>query len=100
MGSSHTTVPHIHNTAGLAAIRVGTKTLMCIGTLPPLDHPHVFLNMGDEKSVICPYCSTYFLFDSDLSAGDCSPHHCLWEPTKSVASSQNTSTSERKGKSA
>jgi len=79
MATSHA-IPHIHNTSGVAAIRVGAKTFMCIGALPPFDHPHVFLNMGDEKSTICPYCSTYFLLDPQLTAHECAPSDCLWNP--------------------
>jgi uncharacterized Zn-finger protein len=79
MTSSHHTVPHIHNTSGVAVIRVGVKRFMCIGALPPFDHPHVFLNIKDEKSVVCPYCSTYFLFDSQLKTDDISRDY-LWNP--------------------
>ena len=33
---------------------------MCVGARPPFDHPHVFLDMGDDHEIICPYCSTLF----------------------------------------
>ena len=26
----------------------------------PFDHPHVFLDMGDDREIICPYCSTLY----------------------------------------
>ncbi len=37
---------------------------MCIGEMPPFDHPHVFLDMGDATEIICPYCSTLFRYDA------------------------------------
>ena len=44
---SETIVPHFHNTAGVPVIEIGAHEFMCIGELPPFDHPHVFLDMGD-----------------------------------------------------
>ena len=38
--------PHFHNQPGVAQIRIGAKEFMCIGALPPFDHPHVYLDMG------------------------------------------------------
>jgi uncharacterized Zn-finger protein len=35
-------VPHFHNTPGVAVIEIGAREFMCIGELPPFDHPHVF----------------------------------------------------------
>jgi uncharacterized Zn-finger protein len=41
-------VPHFHNEPGVAVIEIGAKTFMCIGALPPQDHPHVFCDMGND----------------------------------------------------
>lgn len=70
-------VPHFHNQAGVARVRIGVKDFMCIGALPPFDHPHVFLHMGDENEAICPYCSTRFVFDLTLGR-NCDPPECAW----------------------
>ena len=43
-------VPHFHNDVGVAVIEIGAKEFMCIGALPPFDHPHVFCDMGDETN--------------------------------------------------
>ena len=51
-------VPHFHNNDGAHAISIGVGEFMCIGATPPFDHPHVFLDMGDETEIVCPYCST------------------------------------------
>src|SRR6266700_7212140 len=59
-------VPHFHNTPGVAVIEIGAKEFMCVGEVPPLDHPHVFLDMGDAAEIICPYCSTLYRHDTGL----------------------------------
>jgi hypothetical protein len=49
--------------------------------MPPFDHPHVFLDMGDETEIICPYCSTLFRHVPDLDARSARPPECaLTEP--------------------
>src|SRR5258708_4254304 len=49
-------VPHFHNDAGVAVIEIGAREFMCVGALPPFDHPHIFCDMGDDNEFICPYC--------------------------------------------
>ena len=56
-------VPHFHNDPGVPVIEIGAKEFMCVGATPPYDHPHVFLDMGDDNEIICPYCSTLYRFD-------------------------------------
>lgn len=41
-------------------LRVDTKTVACDGG-GALGHPRVFLNMGDEGEVECPYCDRMFI---------------------------------------
>ena len=41
---------------------------MCVGANPPFDHPHVFLDMGDENEKVCPYCSTLYVYNDKLGA--------------------------------
>lgn len=73
---SETVVPHFHNTAGVPVIEIGAHEFMCIGELPPFDHPHVFLDMGDANEIICPYCSTLFRHDPSLDARAARPAEC------------------------
>ena len=47
-------VPHFKNDLGIASIRVGTKEFMCVGASPPFDHPHIFIDMGDDVETVCP----------------------------------------------
>ena len=70
--AEHST-PHFHNTPGVAEIRVGAKEFMCIGALPPFDHPHVYLDMGEENEIVCPYCSTLFNYDPSLKQTESDP---------------------------
>jgi uncharacterized Zn-finger protein len=70
---AHTSTPHFHNTEGLKRIEVGSKEFMCVGALPPFDHPHIYIDMGDDSEVVCPYCSTLFRYDPALPAGGSRP---------------------------
>ena len=69
-------VPHFQNDAGVSVIEIGATEFMCVGARPPFDHPHVFLDMGDDREIICPYCSTLFRHAKDLAAGDSRPPEC------------------------
>ena len=42
---------------GVQVIEIGAKKFMCMGALPPQDHPHVFCDMGEDVEYVCPYCS-------------------------------------------
>jgi len=69
-------VPHFHNDIGVPVIEIGAKEFMCVGALPPFDHPHVFCNMGEEVEYICPYCSTLYRHDPKLTARAARPAEC------------------------
>lgn len=71
------TIPHFHNSAGHHAIDIGIKEFKCMGALPPNDHPHVFLDMGDDSERVCPYCSTLYRYNSALSPTQTDPEGCL-----------------------
>ena len=45
--------PHFHNEPGVRVIHVGSKEFMCIGAKPPLDHPHIFIDMGYDTETVC-----------------------------------------------
>jgi uncharacterized Zn-finger protein len=74
-------VPHFHNEPGVPVIMIGAKEFMCIGARPPFDHPHIFLDMGDETEIICSYCSTLFRYEPSFAPGQSQPAECaLMEP--------------------
>jgi uncharacterized Zn-finger protein len=70
--------PHFHNAPGLRRIKVGAKEFMCVGDLPPFDHPHIFIDMGTDDEAVCPYCSTVFVYDGALST-PCDPPECEYK---------------------
>ena len=73
-------IPHFQNSAGHAAISIGVKEFMCVGANPPFDHPHVFLDMGDDAEKVCPYCSTLYRYNAKLKATETSPAGALYHP--------------------
>ena len=61
---------------GVAVIEIGAREFMCVGARPPHDHPHVFLDMGGDKEIICPYCSTLYRHDPSLDPHAARPEAC------------------------
>jgi uncharacterized Zn-finger protein len=57
-------------------IEIGAKEFMCIGAMPPFDHPHVYIDMGDETEAVCPYCSTLYRFTPKLGPHEARPPEC------------------------
>lgn len=70
--------PHFQNSMGVASIEIGAKEFMCIGALPPYDHPHVFLDMGAASEIICPYCSTLYRHNGKLAHDAALPADAAW----------------------
>jgi uncharacterized Zn-finger protein len=48
-GSSY---PMFLNVRGVPEIRIGVREFECIGVFPPLDHPHIYINMRDEDTIL------------------------------------------------
>ena len=69
-------IPHFHNDPGVPRIEIGTREFKCTGTRPPNDHPHVYLDMGDETEIVCPYCSTLYSYDPALAPRGARPAEC------------------------
>ena len=78
-------VPHFANDHGVAKIRIGAREFMCIGATPPLDHPHVFLDMGADDEKLCPYCGTLYVFDAALGADRADPADAVYHPAPAAA---------------
>lgn len=70
--------PKFRNDDGASEIRIGLKKFECIGASPPHDHPHIYLDMGDDQTILCPYCAVLFRYDSRLSPGEADPPDCLY----------------------
>jgi uncharacterized Zn-finger protein len=74
-------VPHFQNDPGVPVIEIGAKEFMCVGATPPFDHPHIFLDMGDDSEIICSYCSTLYRFDPTLDPHAARPAECALPAT-------------------
>jgi uncharacterized Zn-finger protein len=70
---AHSVIPHFANDAGAEKITIGVKEFQCMGARAPFDHPHVFLDMGGDDQIICPYCSTLYRYDKRLAATESEP---------------------------
>ena len=70
-------VPHLANDKGVEKIFVGVKELQCMGARAPFDHPHVFLDMGADEQILCPYCSTLYVHDARLHSDQSDPAGCI-----------------------
>ncbi len=77
---AHSSIPHFHNTDGVSKIEISAHKFQCIGALPPFDHPHIYLDMGNENEIVCPYCSTHYVYNSKLGAGLADPVSALFQP--------------------
>ena len=57
-----TEIPKITNDKGHKSIKIKFKEFNCLGASPPHDHPHIFLNFGRKKEIVCPYCGTLYKY--------------------------------------
>ena len=69
-------VPHFQNDPGVSVIEIGSREFMCVGATPPFDHPHVFLDLGNDNEIICPYCSTLYHHNPALAPNQARPAEC------------------------
>ena len=63
---------------GVQVIDVGSKEFNCVGALPPFDHPHIYIDMGDEFEAVCSYCSTLYRFDPALNPAEARPPEAVY----------------------
>jgi uncharacterized Zn-finger protein len=65
--------PKFRNDRGVPEICIGVREFECVGGSPPQDHPHVYINMGEADTLLCPYCGTRFRFNPRLTPLDADP---------------------------
>jgi uncharacterized Zn-finger protein len=70
-------LPVFFNRTGANSIEIGVTSFECIGLPAPEDHPHIYLNMGAQADVRCPYCSTRYRHNPRLRWNETSPPGCL-----------------------
>ncbi len=68
--------PLFFNELGVTSIEIGVAAFHCIGVMPPHDHPHVYLNMGEQTDLLCPYCSTEYVLNPALRWNESVPANC------------------------
>ncbi len=78
MAEATTAYPKFHNEAGVKTVQIGAHEFECVGALPPHDHPHIYLDMGGDPEITCPYCSTVFKFDASLGTTESVPPGLLY----------------------
>ena len=66
------------NDRGVPEIRIGVREFKCIGESPPQDHPHIYIDMGQTDTILCPYGGTRFRFDPRLTPLDAEPPDSLF----------------------
>jgi uncharacterized Zn-finger protein len=79
-------VPHFANDQGAEKIYIGVREFQCMGARPPHDHPHVYLDMGSDNQILCPYCSTLYVFTDRLEQGQTEPGGCRVTEEEQAAS--------------
>ena len=72
-------IAHFQNDKGVPEIAIGVKEFMCCGANVPHDHPHVFLDMGSDNEIVCPYCSTLYKYSPDLAVYETRPEGCMFQ---------------------
>jgi uncharacterized Zn-finger protein len=68
--------PKFRNDRAVPEIRIGAREFNCIGVSPPQDHPHVYINIGDQDTILCPY--SRYRYDSRLAPFEADPQDCLF----------------------
>jgi len=71
-------IPHFQNDGGHPAIQIGVKEFMCTGASVPFDHPHIFIDMGDDNEKVCSYCSTLYRYNPSLKPEQTDPPGCVF----------------------
>lgn len=73
-------IPHFQNEAGVETVEIGVREFMCVGAKPPFDHPHIFIDLGDEDEKVCSYCATHYRYRRVLGPLETNPPGHLYEP--------------------
>ncbi|MEY9789510.1 putative Zn-finger protein [Sinorhizobium fredii] len=66
-------------TAGTGSSRSASRNSCAPAASVPFDHPHIFIDMGDDNEKVCSYCSTLYRYNANLKATETVPPGCLFE---------------------
>ena len=75
---AHENYAKFKNDQGVSEIRIGAKEFKCAGASAPQDHPHIYLDMGKDDTILCPYCATLFRYDERLGPREANPPDCVF----------------------
>ena len=75
---AHDNYPKFKNDQGVSEIRIGAKEVKCAGASAPQNHPHIYLDMGKDDTILCPYCATLFRYDERLGPREADPPDCVF----------------------
>jgi len=75
---AHAVIPKFQNDMGVEVIEIGVREFECAGASAPFDHPHIYLDMGSDGEIICPYCSTVYRYSAKLHADESNPPAALF----------------------
>ena len=70
-------LPTITNDQGMTTMILNSLNFMCAGESPPMDHPHIYLTMGDKNFKHCLYCNTKFVYEPALQPEYTNPPNCF-----------------------
>jgi uncharacterized Zn-finger protein len=67
--SEQPTPPSDDRTESLGVATVAAPRVACAGDAPPDDHPLIYMAFGDEREVVCPYCSRRYRLADGVPSG-------------------------------
>ena len=72
---------HFINDIGVDKIHISVRSFKCMGASPPFDHPHIYLEIGADNQITCPYCATKFVFNKRLKDELARPAESIFSPS-------------------
>ncbi|MCH2037877.1 MAG: zinc-finger domain-containing protein [Rickettsiales bacterium] len=51
-------------------VETESPKVSCSGGEGSLGHPLVYLDMGDDDQIVCPYCSRVFVLKKKIASGE------------------------------
>ena len=85
-GMAHTTTPHFHNTEGLKRDRGGLQGVHVRRRAAARSTTRTsIIDMGKDNEIVCPYCSTLYVFNPTLAPGTSQPLSAVYHAEARLA---------------
>ena len=75
---AHESTPHSTIPKALPGSRSGPRNSSVWAPCPPLTIPTSISHMGKDNEIVCPYCSTLYVFNKALAAGTSEPLSAIY----------------------